>query len=298
VGRFLATRWLRLAPLYVLLCGVFLVMLALRNGQWADQIAQRLAWNASFAFGFADPAVSALLIGGWSLGLEFMYYLAFPLAARVLPRPWMSAAVFALLAALQFAWIDRTVGTLGWADAVVAYHQFPAFAAYFFGGCVLGHWQRQRAPDRSLAWAVAACAAMTALLLALMPARGGDELLGLRGAVLFAACFVVAHLTGRAKLQGPMARAAAWLGEATYGLYLLHPMLFFALVWFAAGDPQGWPVAARWAVVPIVIATAALLALLSERRFEQPIRRWGARHLRPRADARGKTQSDAASISS
>lgn len=294
--RFWATRWLRLAPLYVLLCLVFVAMLAGRNGALVSALPQRLALNATFAFGVWDPATTALLIGGWSLGIEFVFYLAFPLLARALQWRWAAALLFVLLAGLQFAWTAATVGEHGWSEAVVAYHQAPAFAAWFFGGCLLGHWQRRQAPGASPLLAWLAAAAWVATLLLLMPARPGDELLGARGAILFAACFAAVHLCGRARLQGRTATLAAWCGDITYGTYLLHPMLLFGFLWFVA-DPKDWPVPARWGLLIGVIALACVLAALSERRLERPLRRWGARRLHPRP-ARSAPQSEAASISS
>ena len=55
---------MRLAPLYLLLCPVYIAMLALRSGAWMDGIPLRLLLNATFAFGLWDPALTALLIGG------------------------------------------------------------------------------------------------------------------------------------------------------------------------------------------------------------------------------------------
>lgn len=300
VGRFLATRWLRLAPLYLLLCVVFVLMLSLRNGAAVNELGLRFALNASFGFGFYDPAIWALLIGGWSLGIEFVYYLAFPLLARVLPRRWLSALVLLILVVLQFVWIEETVGSGGWTAAVVDYHQAPAFAAYFFGGCVLGYWQRQAPPLRGEHAAWLASIGWLLMLLVLMPERPGDELLGVRGALLFITCFVAVHASGQAHLSGRTARLAAWFGDITYGTYLLHPMLFFALAWFVAlpltgAEPPQWPAAARWAMLLVVIAGATSLAALSERSLEAPLRRWSRRRLQA---GRRSAQSEAASISS
>ena len=52
--------------------------------------------NASFAFGLYDPVIWALLIGGWSLGIEFVYYLSLPWLLRVLPNA-RRCAVLALV---------------------------------------------------------------------------------------------------------------------------------------------------------------------------------------------------------
>ena len=293
--RFLATRWLRLAPLYLLLCVVFIAMLSVHNGQLVNRLPLRLALNASFAFGVHDPAVWALLIGGWTLGIEFVYYLFFPLLARVLVDWRASLLLMAVLVALQWWWIYRTVGAAGWNEGVIAYHHAPAFAAYFFGGCVLGYRQRSGAPGAPewQGWLVAA--AWVVLLLALMPPAPGQELLGARGAVLFTSVFVAVWLSGRVRLRGRTAALAEWFGDVTFGLYLLHPILLFGLLWFVAPDATKWPMPARGLLLIAVMAVAATLAALSERRLERPLRRWSQRRLRRPAPPR---QSEAASSSS
>ena len=176
VGRFLLARWLRLAPLYLLLCGVYIAMLAAHSGPLPlAQVARYLALNASFAFGAWDPSLNALLIGGWSLGIEFVYYLFFPLITQLLPRRGWSALVFVALVALQFAWIQRTLGALGWDKGVVAYHQVPAFAAYFFGGCIIGAWRRASDGQWPFAAGLAAWVGMALLLALLMPENAGER---------------------------------------------------------------------------------------------------------------------------
>lgn len=301
VAHFLATRWLRLAPLYLLLCLVYLALLAPFGNLTPDDALHRLLLNASFAFGLSDPATAAILIGGWSLGIEFLYYLAFPLVALLLPRRPLAWAAWLALAVLQWAWILGTIGSEGWMASVARYHQAPAFAAYFFGGCMLGYWQRQQLPDAraSLAWF--ACGACVLLLVALSPAVAGDELLGARGAVLFLACFAAVHLAGRARLSGSSAALARWAGDITYGTYLLHPILFFGFSWYGAraltgAEPAQWPLAARWLLLALVLAGAVLLAIASERWLERPLRNWGRRKLRGGAAA--QPQSEVASISS
>lgn len=300
---FLATRWLRLAPLYMLLCGIYLAMLTLRNGHLPDMLTTRLALNATFAFGLNDPALWALLIGGWSLGIEFIYYIAFPLLLLVLPRAWLCALVAVALALLQWFWIYRTVGSAsGYAGNAVAYHQVPAFAAYFFGGCVIGYWQRTGGGTLRPSAGVLAWVAMGLLLLWLNPARQGDELLGARGAVLFAACFAVVYVSGRVGIGARLEPLARWLGDITYGCYLLHPMFFFGFTWFVVAGYSPWnvieqPLAARWVIAATVLLLSCVTAAASERWFEAPVRRWGKRLL-DRRRPRAAPHSEAASISS
>jgi peptidoglycan/LPS O-acetylase OafA/YrhL len=73
---------------------------------------------------------------------------------------------------------------------------------------------------------------------------------------------------------------AEWFGDVTFGLYLLHPILVFGLLWFVAPGATEWPVAARCVVLVAIMAVAATLAALSERRLERPLRRWSQRKLK------------------
>lgn len=301
--RFLATRWLRLAPLYGVVCAAFLALLAWRTGQWVDHLPLRLALNATFGFGVYDPAVTSIAIGGWSLGIEFVLYLAFPFLLLLLVTRISWIPALAALTALQWFWIQRTAGSAaGYAASAVAYHQVPAFAAYFFGGCVIGAARRARGGGWPIGWGAAAWLVMVALLLTLNGAEQGDELLGTRGAVLFLACFGAVFVSGQVRVGPALAPLARWLGDITYGCYLLHPMFFFGLAWIVwprltSGEIADAPLAVRLLLLSAVVIASCLAASASERWFEAPVRRWGQRLLASRRPAPA-AHIDAASISS
>jgi peptidoglycan/LPS O-acetylase OafA/YrhL len=281
---FLAVRWLRLAPLYVAVCALFLVMLAARNGQWVPGSVGLLALNASFLFGAYTPAVTALAIGGWSLGIEFMFYLAMPLIVRVLPLANWRLPVLTLLVVFQWIWIDRTVGTVGLAAATHAYHQVPAFAAYFFVGCLIGRARRQEGRALVLRTGLLAWGAMAALLLACAPAVSGGELVGWRGVLLPLACVALVWASGRVVVTGRIQSLARWLGDITYGAYLLHPMLFFGFAWFVLplwtpASVESLPVGVRLGVLLTAVALTCFWAAASERHLERPLRAAGRRFL-------------------
>ena len=285
-GDFLLVRYLRLAPLYMALMAVVLPWKLLKEGATAD-LALTYLLNAALLFGFYNPSTHAVLVGGWSLGIEVIYYLLFP--GLMLCFRWRGLVwgVFGVLLVVQAAWIATTLGqATGYAHNALTYHQAPAFAAYFMGGCLMGVSKRQGVfKNLPLNRGLAGLVAGFALLLVVNPVQQGDELTGWRGVLLFGLCFALVHLAGRLSLTGRMASVARTLGDATYGVYLLHPVVFFGLTFavlprLGIGSPGGWTIPGRLLLAAMVLLTAFALALISEKYFEKPLRALGKRRLR------------------
>jgi peptidoglycan/LPS O-acetylase OafA/YrhL len=282
---FLRTRYLRLAPPYLALMAVVLPWKLAKEGAGTGLLFKYVA-NGLFFFGLCDPAAHAVLVGGWSLGIEALFYVLFPLVLWCIRFRRTAWALLAATLALQAVWIYATVGRPPAAPDWVAYHQLPAFAGYFVGGCMIGAAQRHR-PVRSAvanAFGPLFILAAFALMLAVNPTAAGQELVGWRGILLCGLCFFLVHVAADLRFEGAVAHAAQHLGDATYGLYLLHPVVFFGLVFAVLprldiGNPTAWPLQQRWMLASAVGTVAFALAWLEERYLERPLRRWGRRRM-------------------
>ena len=280
---FLWVRYLRLAPLYLALMLVVLPWKLLKDGATLGLLGMYIS-NAFFVFGFFNPVTHSVLVGGWSLGIEAIFYLLFPLLMLSYRCRYLAWGLFVSLLALQLVWIYATVGPRAAAPNWEAYHQVPAFAAYFMGGCMIGMAQRKQVFKNfpSSVSGVLAFLALFALMLAVNPLKGGEELIGWRGLVLGGLCFLLVHIASRLQLQSRLSSAAQHLGDATYGLYLLHPVIFFGLTFavfprLGVVAPEQWPLAGRLLLTVAVLLSAFGLALLSEKYFERPLRNWSKR---------------------
>ena len=168
--------------------------------------------NATFLFGFFNPSMNATLVGGWSLGIEAIFYLLFPCFMLTFRNVQIAAGISIALLVIQ----------IGWAD---------------------------------------------------------DEIVGWRGFDLGAACLGMVYAAFKMRISESLAKLANYFGDATYGLYLLHPVLFFGLVQIVfprsgIASPSEWILFARLVFGCSVIGLAFWFALLSERYFEKPVRNY------------------------
>lgn len=281
-GEFLWVRFWRLAPLYVVLMLAVVPTMGIWYGP-ATRLLGVMFLNASMMMGLYNPSGFALLTGGWSLGVEAVFYLLFPLVLLAL-KSWRAAfCLFAACVVLQVWWVSRTYGAVDMpaASQYLAYHNAPAFAAYFVGGCLIGQfartglWTAYMSAGRGLLILLAGFA----LMLAVNPLQGTDELTGWRGCLLAPLCLVMVAVAGRVKLEGQLRggyqRMSQHLGDATYGVYLIHPVLYFyvapalGLEALKTGTTGG-----RLLLALAILLASFILALASERLFEQPLRRW------------------------
>ena len=277
---FLSVRYWRLAPLYLVLMLIVLPWKLSKEGATAGLLLEYVS-NATFLFGFLNPSTHSVLIGGWSLGIEAVFYLFFPLLMLSFRKKWGAQLVFALLLILQAGWIYATVGSGNYLNSIEPYHHAPAFAAYFMGGCLIGVNRRQPVPGQRIsagAFSILTLAGF-ALMLFVNPDAAGQELLGLRGAGLAALCFAMVYLAAKPNVTDRMAALCRYLGDSTYGVYLLNPVIFFGLSYFvfprlSITPPTQWSLPGQLILGLLIVSSAFALALASEHFFEKPIRGW------------------------
>jgi peptidoglycan/LPS O-acetylase OafA/YrhL len=265
--QFLLARFARLAPLYIAVAGYR----SLFDSAPLGRTVESLLLNASMLFGFSVPGAVPVVTGGWSIGVEVVFYVAFPLLLDVSRTMRGRVALCAFLFAAQLLHVSFSLrGASSLADAWSSYTNPLAYGWYFSAGIAIGwsvvesqyHWARQ-----PTAWA------FVLLLSAAVIGGSGPTALetvgGGRGAVLACVAAALVLVTARLKLTPPGERIATAIGQWSYGLYLLHPLVFSVLSsrHLLAGFKEVSPV--WFCVASIVVSVAVSAAVWSF--FERPL---------------------------
>jgi exopolysaccharide production protein ExoZ len=264
--RFYLQRFLRLAP-------VFYLALAL-NLALNEQAGPPLSWhtfleNVTFSFGLHHPN-HALVVGGWSIGLEVMFYASFPLLAALFRTPAALAA--GALATIGLAWSYSASDVASAPDAARfnAYVLMQNHAFAFLLGGLLAKLRPLVVGRVALPLACAILGSCAAIWIASRP-RVIDHfevVLGLRRAQYVAAAAACVALAACTHVSSARTRVLLErFGELSYPVYLLHPL---AWVVCRGSLPSTTPPAL---CVLAAVLTTLVFAAAAMRCLERPVRR-------------------------
>lgn len=269
---YLLRRFWRIAPLFYAATAIHICLRPVEN------LAPTLMLNALLAFGFANPGATSIVTGGWSIGIEMVFYIIFPgilaiAAGRVARLAFITACAFAL----QFAFINLlyTSGQFDWAR----YTQPAAFIGYFTAGCLLGElFGRFSFLKGSRWWFAAALLALIPFVTANVDASV-QLLVGWQGALLAVA--TVGLVVAAAFIPEPnrlFQPVAEWLGRMSYPIYLIHPLAYI-------GSLETIPSLSSTSRVLLAAAITVAFSEAVNRMIEQPAIRYSKRLMMARGAA-------------
>jgi exopolysaccharide production protein ExoZ len=273
--RFHVKRFFRIAPLYYLA----LAWTCALDQSPGPLDAARLAENLTLSFGLFHPNHSGVT-GGWSIGVEYVFYLAFPLLLWI--ARLRGGLLLMSLGCGALALFHNYVRVPGTAELARfnAYVLVPNHALLFVVGGALAA-LRARISLR--------LTGVQVLLGTLLIAAGFelwltpfydhfDMMMGHARVVCLGACSAVVLLCGLARnAAGNALKPLVGLGELSYAVYLLHPLAWSLI------QRTGWLEGRPGALFVLGLTTTLVLATLVHLLFERPLLRLGRRHAERRA---------------
>ncbi len=280
--RYFIRRAFRIIPLFY----VWVVLSWLRDAMVLGVYhpAGRVLLNAAFLYNFVPGEETSFVWAGWTLGVEVIFYVVFPLIFG-----WVTSVSRALaLVAASIALGNAHAHLIAWMPVAeplrASYLQFsvphmlPVFAFGILAFNIHSRWFDGRPPNRlvSLALVVSACVGYWALL--------SGHMWGRLDSLYWQAIVYATLLLGLSVFSWPVLvnRVTVFLGVISYSLYLNHPTVVAMLRpfyrWVYAGTI---PASLQFAVCASVTVTAvAVGSILSYRVVEQPGIRLGSRLIR------------------
>jgi len=228
IQRFYIRRLFRIAPLFYAMLALWL----LANWVvWNKTFSfETLFLNMSFLFGLVPGQHESIVWAGWSIGIEMLFYLMFPVIAVLVPNLRTALTGFVVACILSTA-IFGTLSAAGMGS--YAYMNLGTHLPFFMGG-VLSYrlWQAMKfARMPGVGWSFLAGSILLAVAVASSDhlysalVRIGFE----RGiwAVVFGMLLLSACYVRNPVLEsGPLRN----LGKLSFSLYLLHPMIMVSLI--------------------------------------------------------------------
>jgi peptidoglycan/LPS O-acetylase OafA/YrhL len=212
--------------------------------------------NATLLFGFFSPSDTPV-IGGWSIGLEVVFYVTFPLLMLLRER----GVLMIMAATLLTAWISSDLSqqqTLseGWSTYVSPANHWIFFCAGVYARIYCDRWDLGQSMRIALL--------LLLLFFGLICSAGATELqmvTGWRRIALIFSCIASVMLLSKFRITGRLlSKICTLIGGASYPLYLLHPLLFFiANPFFNMANFYVWLA---------LIVTALILATIVDRYFD------------------------------
>jgi peptidoglycan/LPS O-acetylase OafA/YrhL len=264
---FYGRRALRIWPVYVLVLIVVYLSAPWFIGPTISEAIKTAPWLAYifFAQNLFHLALPPAIGPTWSLAIEEQYYFLWAPTVRFLRRPWMLTAVLA--AALVTSPLLRHAN-LHWMTLTHTLIHLDGIAL----GSLLALGLLTLPLSRRL-WLWIGFVAMALGLCATATIAGGTAFLDSALALAFAGAVLaaIASTGARNPLNAALRRGPlAFYGRISYGLYMIHIMIFIYFGWFDDRmDPYGIP--GNLAVVAFRIAASTVAAAMLWYGFESQI---------------------------
>ncbi len=277
VKAFFVARFARIFPLYFLACILATAARCYAQGTQSVtslEFLHKFLLNVTFLFGVDNTGKNSIVPGGWSIGIEWVFYILFPLLLLFARSGRVMAVLLAGGVILNYVCANAALAHTTLVDGWVDYTHFSVFFVYFIAGIVTAElYERTRTRFTGNAWPWLARLmplAAIAFVFFYPSATVEDYLTGYHTIALLVASmlavFFASLLTQPSRLE---VRAYHFLGDISYGVYLLN---FFVYNAFDIAFKHLYPTHGVLSLAAIFSVSTIILASAVYRFYESPLR--------------------------
>lgn len=262
INSFIKKRFYRLFPLLFLTVAIQYVPHLLNLDLMRVSI---ISLTLSLLFGFAAPAISSAVTGGWSLGIEFVFYIVYPILLSFCLSRGQFIVLLISLFLLKFMFIEYVFYSSYTSYWVTLFTNPLSFFFYFAAGCFLAelYSKFQKFSNNKIVLFLL----FPLFLLLFIPINYTDKnvLVGIKGSMFTCLTVLIVLLYALYVPQlSIIKRICKFLGDISYGVYLLHP-----LIWNFFYKTRLWEEHPVRRCLVIILITS-IIAIIIKKFYEEP----------------------------
>jgi len=264
---FIAKRFIRLFPLLFLVI-ISTHMMPMLKGNFSLSAFYSAIMTGTLLFGFGEPSLTASITGGWSLGIEFSFYILYPLILSICQSTRSYIVLTFILFLLKIIFAEYIVHSNTPYNGYwpIFYTNPLNFFFYFVIGCYFATIYPYLQKFVNSSYVYYSC--LPLLFLFYLPTNMDFKniVTGYLGILftLLSGLIVLAYslYSPRHFIEKKLAKI---LGDASYGLYLLHPLIWGALT--------------KFGILPnhtilrcvVLLVPSLFISLILKKTFEDPV---------------------------
>lgn len=269
---FYVSRFARIFPLYLLVNWKFV------HHGLNPTYFKTFILNITFLFGLSSPGLTSGVTGGWSIGIEWVFYLAFPLLWVFLRslKAMLILLVFSLI--INQTYVASLFPKASFGELWIDYSQFPVFIVYFIAGIAGAnlyqkfYHHRPQGLSAFQQWLAVTGIIVCMVLVFAYPSEDiKDYLWGWHFLLLIFASSLAVFLCALVQDLSPFAiRVCKFLGDISFSTYLTHYLVYkYGLPFF-----QKHSTLEVGYILPILWCITLVSAYVLYRFYEMPARKF------------------------
>lgn len=274
VSAYAIRRIMRIAPLFYGVAIFYLAYIPFQFGVYNS--FESLISTLSFLFNLMPGRHESMIWAGWTVGVEMLFYLTLPyLLIFVRNGP---TAVFATVCSVSFSAIFyRFYSTNGYPPGYAYMSFLSSFGVFVYG--ILGYFLFTKLNSSRPKSTIGIASLVAALIGGIVLIVFEDRALGIIGnrSLLWGGVFALLVTSQCLRPIFPITNQfASYLGNLSFGVYLCHPPLVYALKPIYLALYKGLPQSLAFCLsVTITLAVLVPIAALANRFIEKPGIRFG-----------------------